>query len=883
MLFNVKKLLKSSAEHYEEIKHALQIIADKDLDLAISLCRLINTEERRCEAFAECLEVYTDKVSTNNWNVNKIIEYTSEMNIDKYYSNTVMTILESAKEQIDDTRNNLSKIAKIIPLINRVESNTLKCTLITTSISILHFEPAVFVGIKPNYKNLVKDLEKFLLKFWNKIDIPWKKSTYGYRICSNIAKYNKGLAEDYYLKADQISMEQFIDNELHANTFFESIRLMIRFYSAIVSNDRDYKYDKIEYLIDLIPSRFEKAQLWAELSVKLRLVNAVELSNSIVSKKILPIVNYFVEKNEPTDYFSIMHICASAIHLSQPDTLKLFLEPLSIEKKEIIISVVCYVLITRHFEADPYSSSVGHSKFSYQDASDFLTLLESVNLDSDLFTHIRRLCYIGKQFPNNFVREQKTNIKSRLQKLVDSKLPDSKRGISHEGFKIVCEACIEHFSLNSSQTNTVFDKLAERGKLIDNVTDKAYVFSVLATECSISKKKKEFIEAAFNEADNMLSAKERIAMYFRFLDIAKEFHRELFNIKLKKVNEEIYKLDSTEMFPTFRKLIDVAYQVDKGIAQRIISTLDSDPARNKMVEPSNNYLDNLELEKTVLKDYEQFSKIRSRKNMEEVAWNMLGELNAKKRNAKEISQAYSIIRSASKIPFLQSIYLFEFFSQNAIRNESSRSLLIPFYEASYSNAKLVFDLICSLSSKSNNLSFNTYEHKDSFLAVPGSRHEAMNFIGSIIKESDSKDIYIVDPYFSELDMPFINDISNWSYGTKISVLTSSESKGEFSNDQYITSWNEISSENPPSVFFVKATNHHKQTPFHDRWILLYDKGIGIRLGTSINSIGGHKVSDISLMHSADVMERYDNVVVPLLVQRVREYKEHIIKYITFDL
>ncbi|RIV20565.1 ATP-binding protein [Fibrisoma montanum] len=885
LINSIKELLESVADHHGELKSVLQIIADKDFDLAISIAEMLNTEERRCLAIEDCFETYTEKNLIKFWDEKTLYQQIKKVTINEIYSNIVYTIFSSAKDQQDDTKNNLKKIETLVPLINKVDDVPLKCALITDAISLLKLEPTEYTNIRPNYNRFIKTLEVHLQTIWNKIDIPWKKTVEGYKICSKLAKYNKVLAEEYYSQAGQISDEYLVDNEFHAKIFLESIRLMIRFYGAIVANDKEYKFDKIESLINQLPSRFEKAQLWSELAVRTKLVNAVELAENIVSKKVIPLVNYFYDKNDKNDYFNILAICASAIHQTQPETLKLYLDNVPTHRKEWIISIVCYTLITKQHELDPYHSTVGHSKFNYQDATEYISLLNNIDSDVELYQHIKRLCYIGKKYSNNFVRIQKVNIHHSLTKLIKNKLPNSTRGIVHDGFSIACEACIEHFNVNTTTQSIInnFDELALRTSKIPNTTDRAYVYGILATECTVVKKKKEFIALAFNEADKILSLKERVATTFRLLEITKEFSREILNERINLINEEIYKLDSSEMFPSFRRLIDITYGVDKTVAQRVISSLDSDPARKKMVIPSNNHFENLELEKTVSNDYTQFSRIKNRKQMSEIAFDLLGELNSNKRLSKDINLCDSIIRSASKIPFLFSLNLFTFYTQNAIKNEgTSKNLLIPFFEAAYSNSRLTFDLICNISDKNNQLTFNQYSHKNSFLAQPGTREAAMKYIGSIIKSSASKEIYIVDPYFSINDITFIKNISEWSYDSKLYVLTSVEAKEEFSNYSFTQAWNNISSEKTPNALFVKASNQFKETPFHDRWILLLDKKIGIRLGTSIKSIGIKKVSDISLMNEDDVLERYENVVLPLMIHRVREYEEHLVKYESFD-
>ena len=122
--------------------------------------------------------------------------------------------------------------------------------------------------------------------------------------------------------------------------------------------------------------------------------------------------------------------------------------------------------------------------------------------------------------------------------------------------------------------------------------------------------------------------------------------------------------------------------------------------------------------------------------------------------------------------------------------------------------------------------------------------------------------------------------------THITVMTSLEgSKGQVSIDQkaFVQAWNSISADPLPNISVIRANKADQTSPFHDRHILSKDLNIGLNLGSSINSLGGGKVSNITAMTSEEINSVYDSTIEPFANQRVKIYGKDRIKYETFDL
>ena len=68
----------------------------------------------------------------------------------------------------------------------------------------------------------------------------------------------------------------------------------------------------------------------------------------------------------------------------------------------------------------------------------------------------------------------------------------------------------------------------------------------------------------------------------------------------------------------------------------------------------------------------------------------------------------------------------------------------------------------------------------------------------------------------------------------------------------------VSDQSPPNtVIYVIGTHSQKVSPFHDRWWLT--KNAGLRLGTSLNTLGITKSSEISVLSEDEAKLIYSEV------------------------
>lgn len=875
------KYLVSIADQHDEIEESLIILSEFDFRYSLYIAKSLNTAIRRDQAIITCLESYISK-DFDKW-VSDDIEYSLNIIVStQEKSEALLAIFKSAYDQKDLVKNRKTIIINLLPRIDEVSGSIKKCLLLSLGIILLGLKPSKNHRYPPIYSKVIKKLEGFLLINFNRIMNPLEKIQMGYKLTSLVGNYNKELAEQYFNLAEDDRKTTIFQDATQVGSLIESIRIMIRIYSGLIKR-RDYSYEKISYLINYVPSKESQIALWSELAVRINLIGNHTISNKIVTTIIIPTLDDFKKNREHDDFLELLKISASALHLSQSSTLILYLKLLKIEEKEAIIPSVFKVLLSNCYEADPFENFKSATHFSYQDATDYLDLLEYFETDERVYHYIKSFVKLAKYNPNIFTRMQKSELYQKLNTQIANKLPNKRSGIVHDGYFLSAAATIELFTINSNKSISNLNQITQKIPTINNTTDRALVYFNLAKEFDNKKRKIELIQLAFEESDMIPSLKERISMYEIGLEITIKVSVNLFNEYLTKFENELFNLDENEQYPTYKKLIDLAYKYDKNIAQRLISNLDTDPARKKLSEPANDHFNKLDLENSAQSDYAQVGRLKERIEKSNFAWNLLAQLNSDKRKGREIIETTSFLHSASTMPLFYSMPLFEFFIENVIKREDKDNLLLSFYESANYNALLCHNLICNISNKNSSTITNYANTSDNSIIISsGMYNESIDFIKNFVTGTGSKDIFIIDPYFSDKDMFFLKNLDDWCNKPTITILSSCEAPGSLQRDQYISEWKNHSYEPPPSTTFVRANNQNNKSPFHDRYLLLFDKKLGLRLGASINGLNGKKTFEISQMLATDVGSVYETIIKPLAIQRIRDHNNQLIKYELFD-
>ena len=160
------------------------------------------------------------------------------------------------------------------------------------------------------------------------------------------------------------------------------------------------------------------------------------------------------------------------------------------------------------------------------------------------------------------------------------------------------------------------------------------------------------------------------------------------------------------------------------------------------------------------------------------------------------------------------------------------------------------------------------------LTTPTNRDDAVRILASWLEKNLSGTVVIHDPYFGPKDLEWLQVIRTAKTECEVTVMTSrrhqpTPPEGTDLADVYSMAWRRSFDQSPPKAeIAVIGGEVSKESPIHDRWLI--SGGSGLRFGTSLNSLGLTKDSEISELTQDDV----DQKRAELLQYLTREKLEH---------
>jgi hypothetical protein len=175
---------------------------------------------------------------------------------------------------------------------------------------------------------------------------------------------------------------------------------------------------------------------------------------------------------------------------------------------------------------------------------------------------------------------------------------------------------------------------------------------------------------------------------------------------------------------------------------------------------------------------------------------------------------------------------------------------------------------------------------NSSLVIDGIQpEEAKQVLINWIRSNLSGFLKIADPYFGVEELWILQVINEIDPACEVFVLTSKEHHSDLPQPWetgYRDHWRlQISDQDPPATEIVIAGFKSSQkSPIHDRWWIT--RNAGLRIGTSINSLGESRISEISQLTLSEVEER-EEIINRFIMTKTREYKGEKILYSSFTL
>jgi hypothetical protein len=179
------------------------------------------------------------------------------------------------------------------------------------------------------------------------------------------------------------------------------------------------------------------------------------------------------------------------------------------------------------------------------------------------------------------------------------------------------------------------------------------------------------------------------------------------------------------------------------------------------------------------------------------------------------------------------------------------------------------------------------EAEDGIVIRQGERAPAIQFLVGWMQKNLGNGIKICDPYFGPEELEVLRLIQETNPNCHVQILTSLSHQPIVGADETLQSlydnyWRyRLSDQLPPDTdIVVVGINPRGGSPIHDRWWIT--ESSGLRLGTSFNSIGVGKTSEISVISSELLSER-ETEIDQYLERRRRDSRGNELSYKLFRL
>jgi len=324
-----------------------------------------------------------------------------------------------------------------------------------------------------------------------------------------------------------------------------------------------------------------------------------------------------------------------------------------------------------------------------------------------------------------------------------------------------------------------------------------------------------------------------------------------------------------------------------------MKTVDKENKDNHVNKLVHDYYETLEMSNKIKNSKELEDK--DKENYRIIVYSIykaLASLNSDKIITKKINEVSKYLPIGNKLPLQDVFPIYMYYLNNCARTYKSKNLtgaMNTLHRDNFFEAVSSTNLLHLLSQKRKlqTKSFRQFFIDEEFVTnkpiKPNTREEAFDYIRKWMIDELDEFVFIVDSYTKKEDLELVKIIMEVKSDIEIDILGSLDGQKSNIEEEYKNYWKKISDETPPFVNITFCWNSEdiNSMPIHDRWIIT--KNGGLRIGTSINSLGCKKESEISVMQPNESLNILEHTVKDYVNKRKRELNKQRLSYKSFSL
>lgn len=859
----IDALLDGTANHFLVARPVIAALAQTQFDKAEKLVERLNTQASRDKGYEELVRNLVFGV-LDAPRLEMIDRSVRRIRNDDIRGRSVISLLQVALRRVEKG-SGLRVLRELGELWStlRIAPGRLQAHVLSTRIQLRENSQSVDLP----------EVTKIHVELWNQIMVESVQVEIGYWIASEFSSDDPSLARDWLTRTIEYANKKQAPSDTFRSALAATISLATRVFPYV--DDSGVGFSRIRSLIQEMRTTEAQLQLWTRLGLRLYYAERQADAKKVVSEYVEPILNQSYADNELI-FDSLVSYSAPLLYLVHPATATQAISRMGNDVLQDHARVnICDVIFRKCPVGEPFDS---RNSFEYSidqaAVADVLAVFKDIRTDSAIMGVVEDLCLsIGSDKNRSKIpRTAAINFLETLENLVSQKLPDS-TNIQHDGYLIACNAYIlraRYMVMNSSVQRPQWKVLYDQARGISNVADRVVVAAMVGS-CAHGARGNAVIGdwIADIRADLALipSDQDRVDRHDWVARIVGAVDKGACRGLVSDAMRLIVQLPETDdLVRRQRSLLDLANTVDTKLADRLIELNDTDEARQarlKIEKERRSYRLTIARNPSAgeigkMSDHELADACRDN----------LARLNSGRISARSIHEFRLFQARASKMSIVSASAVWHFVLESSLRKRKAdrdTDFASRLFDATCKAAEVVCGLIGKVFS-------GTDQSKTLEVGIVrnGEREMFLEQVVSWGKTQSNQIIRISDPYFGPDDVALIRAICSHASNTKFRILTSKECVRRLDDvaEAFESAWRELSDDVVPEMtVVVMGLGSQGKHPIHDRWIVS-DIG-GLRLGTSVHSMGGLRTSEISGM-SADEAANARNEIDELLVSPPRE-------------
>ena len=872
------QLFLATAYHMKIVEGPISALVCTEPELIETLIAQVNTAGRRSRAFSYAAEQYLVHVEPERLNLDYFFSLLTKADIKRGDCNKPLTILTN-KLLTGEKYNHESLLPFVkthIRFVDRLEDEWLQCTICMRLYrwAVRHFPEDPFVD----------DVKDRMLSWWDTINQRQEKIELGFQIAKILARRSKDEAENMIARCSELRHQSLLTSFSCVEAFYNCQSLYVNSLITLISRGiceeqtlQAFKDDEN----DLV-SESERACIWGKIALAYHIAGNEEMFKS-VGDQFLP-TDY--GRFTPGEQKWLIYQISPTLYLRGQLKYFTLLEGYDDIFRDICLKRVCAFVITKKLDVMELDIKATY-ELTYSDFNDLNTLIDHMMDENEIFgivEVIARSLRTTNRTLDPLSTQQKNAVRVTTSSIVEKKYP-APGGISHDGYKIACQAILD-YSLRAFNTTQkeIWDK---RLQTVDNKADRAFLYFYIAPFFAKHPDKEDFLRRGVEVTRDVHFAFDRVC---RFDMAFTECAVNNLGILMPALAEEAFlclKTDGTE--EQFEGLLDTIHQYKPDLAESIMVKLDQDPARVYNKRKLQCHLESVKRIAKAGKDITTVGDLdrdEQRKFFEE----RLKNLQNGKGQVLAVEDAFTLTidylyNNALTDAMPAILYLLENISQRQKMSKNCEDLLLSLHQVIRYNLRVVLSLASDTKERMeqvNKMFGSAPTIPDSYIGL-GEYQKAVDYLLNWYRECGYGELTIIDPHFRPSDLAVIKLLTDENNDLAIRILSH---KGDFCVEDFKSEWRKVSAgvKTPIQVILVKCVGKSYGGPIHDRFWICVDDENDKRVGISLNSISGLgqressilPIDDSTILYALHSFSRYAGKKVKRAEELELEYEDFVL-------